>query len=750
VTEHLVRISEQWSLWRLASLRSSGMPLDWLSGFADPTDSDADAQSAAVGRLLGEPRFMTALAWQNPSVVRAWADKHARALACGKPLRRGGTRQAVLARYAQRYCAKNDTIGFFGPVAWARFDETAMGLRQVGAGGIRSRSVHFETWAVEALAASWCDDEFVAPHLPVRINPAVSFDGRLVRRPWRAEEEITPLAAAVLRAAQRVRRAGAVSELAAELSGHSSAEAAAKLRELYDSKLVIVGFVVPLNESPEASLREQVEHIEDDQVRSRLLLRLEEFDVLRARVAAAGGDPVAVHSALEDLNEVFVAAVSREATRGKDESQHGRAVLYEDCRRDIDVVLGGDQLDALGTPLHLVLDTASWLARETATAVSEQLLDHYQALRGRVDDVRLSELYFSAADTLSGAPGTVVHEVVADFRARWAELLASGTAGDGPDEIRLSSERLAKLVPILFPPGVPLWSGARYHSPDVMLARSDRATRWILGELHVALNTLENRFFHTQADDRDELAAAVAADMIVPRVISLRPNSSRDVSPRTYPPLTVHLPDRYVYWSAAEDCVAPPGAKTWPATALKVRQVTNDLVVEAPGGAWTAPLLEVLGEFLSALVVNRFELRDAAPELPRVVLDNLVICRRSWRIPAADLPSDVGGLELLAARLRALGVPRRTFVRTPIERKPFFVDLDAPLLLRNMARALRHTKELPSDTAFVHLTEMSPDAGEMWLVDSAGDHYTSEFRLVAVDHLTAVGAALHGHARPGH
>jgi hypothetical protein len=64
----------------------------------------------------------------------------------------------VIAGYWQRYCAKNDTIGFFGPLGWGRFADAGSAI-DVRAGALQAeRVVHLETWAVEALARAVGDD----------------------------------------------------------------------------------------------------------------------------------------------------------------------------------------------------------------------------------------------------------------------------------------------------------------------------------------------------------------------------------------------------------------------------------------------------------------------------------------------------------------------------------------------------------------------------------------------------------------
>ena len=65
----------------------------------------------------------------------------------------------------------------------------------------------------------------------------------------------------------------------------------------------------------------------------------------------------------------------------------------------------------------------------------------------------------------------------------------------------------------------------------------------------------------------------------------------------------------------------PSGNPGVAGTSLIVHDDGDQLMVHSPTGGWRAPILEVLGEFLSILVVNRFRLRPPATHLPRVVID---------------------------------------------------------------------------------------------------------------------------------
>jgi hypothetical protein len=69
----------------------------------------------------------------------------------------------VVASYWQRYCAKNDTIGFFGPLAWGEVRDEGPALEQRSRGLVRERTVHIETWALERFLQAFTDD----PWLPL-------------------------------------------------------------------------------------------------------------------------------------------------------------------------------------------------------------------------------------------------------------------------------------------------------------------------------------------------------------------------------------------------------------------------------------------------------------------------------------------------------------------------------------------------------------------------------------------------------
>ena len=166
--DHHVALTDDWSLWRDFAIRSSGFPVEGLEAFGP----DEDARLAAVAR---DPAFREAVAWQSRESLARAVDK----LAAGAP---GGPsrtrrRQDVVASYWQRYCSKNDTIGFFGPLAWGSFSEQGEAIAVRSGALERERVVHLETWAVEAVAAA----AGVTTPLPMGPFPERALRGRHAR-----------------------------------------------------------------------------------------------------------------------------------------------------------------------------------------------------------------------------------------------------------------------------------------------------------------------------------------------------------------------------------------------------------------------------------------------------------------------------------------------------------------------------------------------------------------------------------------
>jgi len=117
---------------------------------------------------------------------RAAVDNALANVAAGAPTKpsRARRREEIVASYWQRYCAKTDTIGFIGPLAWGRFDDDGPALHARSGVLVRERAVHLESWGVQALA------EVIDPDLPVAAGrmPSANCGWR-----WRLAPTATPV-----------------------------------------------------------------------------------------------------------------------------------------------------------------------------------------------------------------------------------------------------------------------------------------------------------------------------------------------------------------------------------------------------------------------------------------------------------------------------------------------------------------------------------------------------------------------------
>ncbi|HEX7291628.1 MAG TPA: lantibiotic dehydratase [Conexibacter sp.] len=165
--EKHAQLAGDWALWRLFAVRSAGFPVGGLDAFG-PGD-----ESGRLAEVARGPLFREAVSWQNPAAFANAVEK----VAAGAPTRpsRARQREEIVASYWQRYCAKNDTIGFFGPLAWGEVAGDGPPLRMRSGPLVRERAVHLESWGVQALATTLDEALVVAggPHTERELRVAL-------------------------------------------------------------------------------------------------------------------------------------------------------------------------------------------------------------------------------------------------------------------------------------------------------------------------------------------------------------------------------------------------------------------------------------------------------------------------------------------------------------------------------------------------------------------------------------------------
>lgn len=747
-----------WSVWRDVALRSTGFPARKVLDIADDALADAADRyvrgdgdtasyaaeyeaatarlSAAVRGLASEPRFREAITWQNPRLVENCLDK---AAAGERRNVRGRNHELAISSYLQRYTLKNDTVGFFGPVGWARAEETDRAMTvETGPDLLSRRTTYFEVWAIDELARTIAALPGMAVWLVPRPDPATVVTRGVLHGPRRRTACLSPEDDSLFALCDGRRT---VRDLAA-LVGEPESAVLAAVDRLVEAGAVRTDLEGPMQARPEQELRERLRLIDAPEVREPAMRSLDELVAGRDAVAAAAGDADKVATALGALRDAFERVTDADATRRDGLVYAGRTLVYEDTRRDVDVTIGRPVLDALAAPLGLALDSARWLVNDVTRRYRDYFLTLFERHRSRrrTRSAPLHHLILTATpQLLTPSPRQLTDLTAAsvqEFQRRWQRVLR---VPEGVRRHRLGSEEIAARIAEEFPAGPVAWSAAVQHSPDVMIAADDAAAvergdfLLVLGELHLTINTLESRLFVEQHDDPGRLLDASRADHGDRRVYAVPDKRSPFVTSRVSPPSALLSPD-YTYWTSGVAASHTPGT-TLPTGALFVHREGDRLVVRSRTDGREFDLFEMIGEVMSSLVANAFRPFGDAAHRPRVTIDRFVLSRESWSFEAADTAwafvRDERERFAAARHWRSEhGLPERAFTKVPVEHKPTAVDFRSLPLVNALAKGVRATAEAGGR---VTLTELLPDLDQLWLRDGRGERYTSEFRLVTVD-----------------
>jgi lantibiotic biosynthesis dehydratase-like protein len=685
-------------------------------------------------------RFQEAIIWQNRHGFHNGVESFLRHLNNGVK-RNSQQRQyeQFISIYVQRYCLKNDSIGFFGPVGWARVAGSGSSITtRIGSDLLAQRRVYFEGWCIDALAGTLNERgirQWVAP----RLNPRMRVEGAVLVRPLLPPLPLSEIDAALLHACDGERIAA---QLAAVLN-HSITEAALlkRLEEFRSLGFISWDLDVPIGPYPERNLYHLLDRIGDAELKEWSLSSLSRLEAGRMAVSGAAGNPDQLDRALKDLESTFINLTNRAATKSAGKNYAGRTLVYEDCRRDIDVVIGEQALRTFAEPLSLLLTAARWLTFELARNFEQICREIYFDLAGSTGrhKVEFAAFWQRTQSIVFDDRKRLSDPVAAKFQQRWGELLNL----DREQRVaRFTVEQLRARVDEVFYAPRPGWMYAKYHSPDLLLfaespgALTGENFKVVMGELHVAANTLGWPMFIEQHERPEELFAALEQDIPQPRLVALIPKAILAPVARVLPALISSRDYRLEFGVGP---FTAPKAKVLPLSALIVEDDGFEgLRVKARDQSVEFDIVEAYADILTTIIANEFKLLKPARHTPRVEFDRVVVCRESWHFRSDELTFALQQDEcerFISARrwAREWGLPRFVFLKVPVELKPFFVDFDSPNFVEILAKMVRRTIDNSPADCLISVTEMLPRPDQSWLPDADGNSYSCELRMVAVD-----------------
>ncbi|GID90764.1 lantibiotic dehydratase [Amorphoplanes digitatis] len=756
-----VLLAGGWRLWSQFALRGPGFPAAGVlrlapAGLGLAADKFRDGPvpgpewdsfedffgTAAVGtagvlqEIAASPAFQAAVTWQNRAVIGSGI----RSFLAWRPSVAGRTsmprqREELVAHYWQRFCVKNDTIGFFGPVGWGRIDTALAGV-EVDAGDrlIAESQVYFSSWAIDSLAKIIEAEPGVRRWLAPRRVSFARLTEAAVTLAGCPPQPITRETHAILSVCDGTRDPAAI----AAATGVALPRVLDALQEMAGRRWIVWRLEIAASAHPDRQLRAALERIADPAIRADALDRLAVLERGRERVRAAGQDPDALLAALGAMEASFVELTRSAAQRAKgSRTAPCRALTYSDSRRAATVRVGRAVLDEL-TPLSFCMVAARWLVNRFAEVAELRIRAMYELVREQQGEVDLASLWMRCMPNPYPGAAEDAERIRMELQRRWAAIV---NAPPGARRVRLRSADIADQVRDAFEEPGRGWSLAKYLSPDVFVLADDATDvargdfELVLGEMHVATNTLTQSLFVMQHPDAGELLAETDADFPGPRLMPMLPKESKLLrwSTRSRPALT--RPRDY-HVALVDYSGDPHRPRTVPGADVRVRERGGELVAVLPDGA-VFSLLDVFGHALTNQVMNRFAPQPDGDHTPRVTVDRMVLARETWRFTADDLAFAAEKSEarrfVLARRWRdAREMPRFVFVVSPTEPRPFYVDFDSPVYVNILAKAVRRlAKSEPG--ARLTVSEMLPTPEQAWLTDDRGARYCSELRFVAVD-----------------
>jgi hypothetical protein len=680
-----------------AALRSAGIPFAWVDE-TTPAERAAAVDAAAppaAARLAEEAvaeaqESLCQVAARDAfrlAVASASCELHDTTLLGFLAGERRDRRQRArrLAGLLQRFATKCDTANGFGPMdRLVMGGDAALACPRPDRPGRGERAGFLSWWVVQAFADRVAADPEVALRLPDRLHSLLELENGQVRIGDRAFR---------LPAADVQRLAGLDAS-----PGSGGDEGFDRLRR---AGIVRRDLLVPAAQTdPAAWLSARLADLGEAGEGWR-----RDLDELRRRADAVAHAPADVRRELMGRLERDVAARLEADVRGR-----GQGAFYADRRVLFEEGRGAPGLYALGgSTLEAMRDDLALLCTLAAVHGHAEFLDAAGWLRARCGGEELTLPRVAALLEDADAPLDAVLS-----RGRAAALTTAVESIVGPDG-DLDRDSLAGVLA-----GQP-WPDLALASPDLMLAlppeRELARARPVVGELHAGIQVLgPMETFWPGGGPWDWAAEALGDPRTLCQVVTPRSQGKAYV---------MELPARSISFEAA---AFHGGTTRFGAVRVRWEGELPRVVFPDGGRAWMLPndLSNPLYRTLSPHAAELPRLFANASTAPEVRIGRLTLQRPRWRLAMpARVPVAVSDRFLAARALRReTGCPEQVFVRTPGERKPFFLDFRNPLLTDLFWLWCGSADR-------VEVSAMDPPGDRLWLRQGEGG-CCSELRMSAV------------------
>lgn len=674
----------------------------------DRFDQDRAKVSAALRRTFSDDTWLTEAIWvSNPDLYslsfRKFTDLQ-------RPVKKSQERR--FATYLHRFCAKNDTASFFGPMGYGTlFDKETNDITiRLPDTKHEGRRVFPAFWLIDALAQMAVADPVLQPHLIARPHPMLQLsDGDLSigTRKFTLPKE----------AAEIVQTAMTGDMSHSELA--TTPARAGMLDRLVEKGLITLCCPLPSTIlDPMGWLRQFIEQAVVNDLNNRPKV-LKILDRLEADLACLQDGSLQSRVIAARRLEQTATEQSLPIRRAAGGTYADRTLTYEECNGGDDIVrFSVAASQALQKRLEPTLNIMGAYGRALADDVRSVCLDAFTSLaRGKH---KMSYLDFIAGLNRLEETGQLKQETKAQAFSDALHNLVGKRLQGGIAHINAAD--VAKFA--IDDDGCGL-----YTSPDLMIAAASQEevtgpnSLIVLGETHQFLATWGSQMmFHPNSG----AAHKHASDLI--EGIGLGGRLATVLHRRVHKGL-VHesFPGVFVEVSGA-------------AGQNSQRMALRDLdVVHAVGKLFLRhrDTDKVFGLYHSG--DDKLHLWNFAPPrvspvpirlgryTPRIMVGDVVYQRARWALDEETVDSlhprhdEFRAMRDLRCIAQANNMPKRFFLRVQSEKKPLFVDLDSP-------NACTVAHELLRSNGRGAISEMLPDMDGLWFKDAMNHSYCLELR----------------------
>lgn len=672
---------------------------------------------ARLSELIGDARFQEALLLSNPQMFAVAVPAYLHAYDLSRRAKKIRQLERQFYAYLQRFCTKNETTSFFGPIDYGWIDrcspEPLLYQRRADDAECR-RWTRLSFWAAQALAECLGSD----PAIQAQMVPCLQHGCTLLPG---QELEIAGNRRRLPEPAARLLQDMQERPTAAELC-RDDERRWSLLRQLQTQGVVLWRLEIPTAVfDPLSWLIIWLEALPAEcATRQDWLSQLQWFQQALASFTPEAADAKLVR--LGEIEQRFTQLTALPARRGEGQIYVDRLILYDEAQGPIEICSPGtpfaERLQAQLRPTLDLCASFSQLVQEVCQQRASALfLAAGEQPQPYLRFVRTLHEHISLADCL------------ADPRVRQYQDDLSELAGrcSGAGVIRLTSEDLRPFQRQIAP-GTAL-------SPDILLAAPDPAAlragdyQIVIGEIHYGVQVWCH--FLSFSERRAQIAAALERLLPEPadgalRAMLIHRRTQGKTFPLELPGYSVEVAGR----STQERGSVLPVADLEVAREGNGRLILRSRSLHKRLELYAADPRSV-SNWLFGSPSALLPAISTGAQTPRIEIEGVVYQRARWTLsvpellPASTLRGEPAALLLHASQIRQrFRLPERVFARVPSERKPLYVDFANIFSLELFLHFIRND-------ANVTLSEVCPTPQRWWLRGSRGTS-SCEWRMTSI------------------